>query len=941
MKNRLLSALLAGLIVSSLFIYTDSAISKTEPNRYSLAISGGASKGAYEAGLIWGMIEVARQLTNARGWSLGGELRPLEIESIAGTSAGGINTLLSAMAWSVNPENEGGFKNRIDDNIFRDVWLSPDVNRLLPPEANSPQYLPDDAVLSRKDLVAVSRELQQKWRRPGTFQQGMRLSLGVTATRVKPDTMHISGVAVNNQRFFIPFEMQTAKDGSARFLFQPEDYPLLIDPAMILLPWSGDVPPFTISDQQIEDILLTTSAFPIGFGRKRLQYCRKTYLPDKADTTTDSDMNSEGSLNKELMCPDGYELTEAEFADGGLFDNLPIGLARKLSESGRPTKQQPSPVSYIYVDPDRERFQIMELETESACEGDNPPDACGKMTFDFASETVVLGGAIGSARKYELFRELTSDKWRLNLSQIGNEIANLVDIEQPDMMCDADLPFVEGHMPCSDRLRLSARLLALNHSHLTVPIIEPFSPQALIEEDIAATCNTPSEAVLEGIVSECVIDAPRLRKKLVAVLIGLSTKVAPEDDKLRKDIQQSALSINNDRTIHVTSRGGLITGELLGSFGAFLDYKFREFDYYTGVYDAIVGVSSDQCRQNFPARKHGDEVRACRDRLSEQLYDLVGVDDNAKGKYLFALMAKQEFGHTGALKFAYDPMPPEDHDIRIIHEGLNKSVVTHETAEEGSEDLVSVERGFFEHLKAEQFEPTPPPEGGESLLTLIMDDPEYWLSELVDRATERLMLLEKQADKINRAREPDPDKQKKSNTALMGAGALALRTATYKYPEFSFSPSTAPEAWFWRNIIPYEFAFDLAEGDLQVFWQPTWNFKHTNAGLRLGLGFTGGMFTSSDDKSRENYGILGIDFTRIESTMIFSGWGITPALYHNWQDPEIGDQTTFGGDVHVTLFKNRLRISAGVRDVINDFENTLFFTVGIADIPGLVYWMSQ
>jgi hypothetical protein len=111
----------------------------------------------------------------------------------------------------------------------------------------------------------------------------------------------------------------------------------------------------------------------------------------------------------------------------------------------------------------------------------------------------------------------------------------------------------------------------------------------------------------------------------------------------------------------------------------------------------------------------------------------------------------------------------------------------------------------------------------------------------------------------------------------MGAGALALRTATYKYPEFSFAPSTAPESWLWRNAIPYEFAFDLAEGDFQVLWQPTWNFKHTNAGLRLGLGFTGGVFTSS----------------------------------------------------------------AGVRDVIHNFENTIFFTVGIADIPGLVYWMSQ
>lgn len=941
MNIRVLCLFLAGVILLSPLLYPDAAIPDTHSTRYSLAISGGASKGAYEAGLIWGIIEVARQVKNTRDWSLGGELRPIEIESIAGTSAGGINTLLAAMAWSVNPENEGGFRNRIDDNIFRDVWLTPDVNRLLPLEADSPRYLPDDAVLSRKDLVDVARDLRTKWRQPGTFQQGIRLSLGVTATRVEPDTMHVSGVAVNNQRFFIPFEMQTHKDGSAQFLFQPEDYPLLIDPAMILLPWPGDGSPFTISDQQIEDILLTTSAFPVGFGRKRLHYCRKTYLPEKADSSTDSDMDSAISPETELMCTDGYELTEAEFADGGLFDNLPIGLARKLSESGRPSKQQQSPVSYIYIDPDRERFQSIDPEAESACDGEDPPEACRKMTFDIASETVVLGGAIGSARKYELFRELTSDKWNLNLSQIGSEIANLMDIEQPDMMCDAVLPYFEGHMPCSDRLRLSARLLALTLSHLTVPISKPFSPQALMEEDIASKCNSPSEAVWEGIVSECVINAHRLRKYLVEVLIDLSTEIAPEDDKLRKDIQQSALSINYDRKINVTSRGGLITGELLGSFGAFLDYKFREFDYYMGVYDAIIGISNEQCRQNFPGQKQGDEVRACRDMLSEQLYDLVGVDDDAKGRYFFALMAKQEFTHAGALRFAYNPMPPEDRDIRIIHEGLNQSVETHEMAEEGSEDLVSVERGFFEHLKTEQFEPTPPVEGGESLLTLIMDDPEYWLSELVNRATDRLMLLEKQADNIYKAREPDPEKQKKSHTALMGAGALALRTATYKYPKFSFSPSTAPETWLWRNIIPYELAFDLAEGDLQVFWQPTWNFKHTNAGLRLGLGFTGGVFTSSDDKSRENYGILGIDLTRIESTMIFSGWGITPALYRNWVDPEIGDQTTFGGDVHVTLFKNRLRLSVGVRDVINDFEDTVYFTVGIADIPGLIYWMSQ
>ena len=80
-----------------------------------------------------------------------------KIVTRAGASAGGINTLLAALTWSVNTEKSGGFANRIDDNIFRDVWLTPDVNRLLPMEPDSPQYLTDDARL----VLRVLREGRQ------------------------------------------------------------------------------------------------------------------------------------------------------------------------------------------------------------------------------------------------------------------------------------------------------------------------------------------------------------------------------------------------------------------------------------------------------------------------------------------------------------------------------------------------------------------------------------------------------------------------------------------------------------------------------------------------------------------------------------------------------------------------------------------------------------
>ena len=131
------------------------------------------------------------------------------------------------------------------------------------------------------------------------------------------------------------------------------------------------------------------------------------------------------------------------------------------------------------------------------------------------------------------------------------------------------------------------------------------------------------------------------------------------------------------------------------------------------------------------------------------------------------------------------------------------------------------------------------------------------------------------------------------------------------------------------------------DGDIQVFWQPTLSFKYFNAGVRFGLGFTGGVFSSTADTTRENYGMIGLDLTRNVPLAIFSGWGITPAVYHQWDKPVETDQTTFGLDGHVSLFNNRLRISLGARDIFNNAGDTLFLTLGIADLPGLIYWLSR
>ena len=144
----------------------DAPPEKQHARRFAFAISGGASLGAYEAGINWGGLVLLQQYPQRQA-VVGGKIRPLMPASFAGASAGSINALMSAMTWCVRPEAEGGFPNRIEDNLFRNLWFLPDINTLLPPRANSPSYRADDALLSRESLLQAAQGLRSRGRTCG------------------------------------------------------------------------------------------------------------------------------------------------------------------------------------------------------------------------------------------------------------------------------------------------------------------------------------------------------------------------------------------------------------------------------------------------------------------------------------------------------------------------------------------------------------------------------------------------------------------------------------------------------------------------------------------------------------------------------------------------------------------------------------------------------
>lgn len=794
-------------------------------------------------------------------------------------------------------------------------------------------------MLSRKDFLDAATELRDQWTNP-VFRQGCRIPLGVTVTRIEPDILNVGNVEVQNQRYYLPFELRVTADNNIKFFFDPSDYPKLSDPAMILMPRTQNEPAFSIDNQHIVNAAFTTSAFPMAFGRKRLQYCSlmaqditgKKEPQEQTTTIKDTD----------LVCPNGYQLAEAEFADGGLFDNLPIGVARTLAEFNKRAQDDPFPLTYMYIDPNRVRYNIPEPKAELACDSADPPDACRTMEFSAASESQLLVGFLGTARRYELYRELTSDAWRLNLSEISYKLGQILKQQEIVLDCQKELPYFDHRLDCTQALVRAGQLLEVAYDRKTPIIDKPYSVEHLRRMGVIGNCKSVNSEMDSQVRTACEFDIRRYRTQLAEAMLSMVEKAELKQTKIYSDIHKSRLSVHNDRILRVSSRGAPITGTLLEDFGSFLDYKFREYDYYVGVYDSVVLVANKLCRLQYSSKHQSTDFHHCFDSVGKQIYNLLGFDTHPKGRYAFARLAQREYGKQQLLHFSYQPMPAVDDDIRIIYQGLEKALAAGES-----------EKVFFNYLKAEGFVPTSRKDESRSLLNKlfphdttplmeqIIDDPDSWATELTRRVTTRLVYLETQAEDIYAAREPDEEKRKSANTEIMGATAFVLQSGTYRYPESTFAPSAAPGHWFWRNLIPYEIGFDFAEGDLLLTWQPTFAISQNNLlGIRGSLGFPGGLFQSSADVVRENFLAVGLDYTRQSTSPYISSYGLTPTWYHAFNQPGNRDRDSIGGDLHVGLLKNRMRIGIGARSFDNT-SDTWFITFGITDIPGMLYWLTR
>ncbi|MEM0960933.1 MAG: patatin-like phospholipase family protein [Bacteroidota bacterium] len=341
------------------------------PRPFVMVSSGGISKGAYQAGVNWAVLDLLRGTRESDSSELNDLLHEYELVATTGASAGNVNSILATIEWA---EDEAHSRMGPSSSLFWQVWTGIGINELLPEyrDASEDRARRDvDAVLSRKPLeTLVFDGLVQKSLGRASLRLSRPIPTGITMTSQTPRPADGS-LGLERQRMATVFQTASLRvagasgaggvrsDGLAfepfRFnrdllsdnsgtvrtdslrAFGEMIFPLLKPLARDLHTgdhaFLGDVSAdpdryesvaagSTVvgNENTIRTVALASAAFPYAWAPVRV-------------TFTDS-------LDHGTLFP-RTDLTESlAFIDGGVFDNNPLGLALEIYEHVRRTEEE-------------------------------------------------------------------------------------------------------------------------------------------------------------------------------------------------------------------------------------------------------------------------------------------------------------------------------------------------------------------------------------------------------------------------------------------------------------------------------------------------------------------------------------------------------------------------------------------------------------------------
>lgn len=313
-------------------LFPEESVSKDPdllPMQLSLTTSGGVSLGAYQAGFLYYLVEASK---------LNPELFAPRV--VTGSSAGTINSLVSIISLG------NDFNDSPDESLFYRTWADINIRDLLDVEDAPPLALSSRAVFEK-----LADQMESRWNEG--LHEGLDITMGATATRVKSRKVDVSGdFSVPRQEEKFVFRVQGRGKGKlprvSNYVDKAHGTPQPLLPFMVPSREVGGKSNFEI----LKKLMFASSAFPLAFPVQELEFCM---------TLPELDYNLGAAAFRDCKVPEHKEV----FVDGSMFDRNPLGLAYRISKAGLTSKdgqffwrddpdsnfgQMPNNMNFLYLD---------------------------------------------------------------------------------------------------------------------------------------------------------------------------------------------------------------------------------------------------------------------------------------------------------------------------------------------------------------------------------------------------------------------------------------------------------------------------------------------------------------------------------------------------------------------------------------------------------------
>ncbi len=382
---------------------------------------------------------------------------------------------------------------------------------------------------------------------------------------------------------------------------------------------------------------------------------------------------------------------------------------------------------------------------------------------------------------------------------------------------------------------------------------------------------------------------PKISPINSAIELLLDIFSASESSVLYTTLSENFIDAN--RSIYLSDRYFPITGMMLGHFGAFLDFGFREYDYFVGVYDAIINSSKYACQ---------GRDKECFARAKVYIFNILTKgSEKSKGFLNFLhyeefeeFLIKDEFKVDKNLKKIYESIKTiPNNNMRDFHtfiENLNKNSYT-------------AQNNYLRHA---------------------LKYPDEWHRQSLASIVHRIVTLER----------------KNSTNLSKTISQVAAYTAGSFYREkngYVYNPISAPldVDKLWIKYLPYELA--LGKNLISFGYENYYYFNHNSfllpAAIELKPSFS---FELYDKKNQTNFMRVDLNLN-FEAKKDLLNFGFGASAYRDF-DNKIDRDIDFGPNIYID-FLNMVRITATKRDDYSGQDWYIY--VGVNDIPSFVYWM--